>query len=70
MQLLRFFHDLGSFFWALISLFTHCVGLDALTGTGFGVGTGIKTCRGTVMGNMVHLFLEAADDILSAHMGL
>lgn len=37
---------------------------------GFGIGAVIKTCKGTGRGARVNLFLEAADNIWSAHMGL
>lgn len=39
-----------------------------MTGTGFGIGNVIS--KGTGMGARDNLFLEAADNISSAHMGL
>ena len=39
---------------------------DGVIGTGFRIGT----CKGTGMGAGVNLFLEAAGNISSAHVGL
>lgn len=55
----RIFLSFCSFFWALISL----------SGTGGGTRIGIRTV-GTIVGARVSLFLEAVDNISSAHTGL
>lgn len=68
MQLNRFSHSPCSFFWALIISADNGIGREGVIGTGFGIGTVIS--KGTGMGAGVNLFLEAADNISSAHMGL
>lgn len=67
-QLQRFCHSLCSFFRPPMSLSGGCTRLDCVTETGFGTRTG--TGKVTGMGARINLFLEAADNISSAHMGL
>lgn len=54
----RIFLSFCSFFWTLISL----------SGTGGSTRIGIRT--GAIVGARVSLFLEAVDNISSAHTGL
>lgn len=49
-------------------LISKCVGQGAVIA--FGIGTWIRTWKGSGIAARISLCLEAADNILSAHMGL